>query len=212
VGSVRPSRVGARPVARTRSMNGVADFVGSAHLFSSALTDVLQARLFREAGGAGLSLSNLKLLQLLAVAQTQTVGELAAFLGVSGAAASKMVEKLVQSGWLSRATGTHDRRAAHVTLTPQAQKLLAAYEKLRLERLPAIFHKASPRQLRALARLMDQITVEILNHSARAGDICLHCGIYFRNKCLVRDMDGRSCFYRQRAELAAERKRKLHAG
>jgi DNA-binding MarR family transcriptional regulator len=199
-------------VERMRAMNGVADFVGSAHLFSSALTDVLQARLLREAGGATLSISKLKLLQLLAVAQTQTVGELAAFLGVSGAAASKMVEKLVQSGWLFRVAGTQDRRAAHVSLTSQARKLLAAYEKLRQQKLPAIFRKTSPQQLRALARLMDQITVEILNHSARAGDMCLHCAIYFRNKCLVRDMDGRSCFYRRRAELMAERKSKLNAG
>jgi MarR family transcriptional regulator, transcriptional regulator for hemolysin len=193
-------------------MNDVTDFVGSAHLFSSALTDVLQARLLREAGGAGLSLSKLKLLQLLAVARTQTVGELSAFLGVSAAAASKMVEKLVQSGWLNRAAGTRDRRAAHVSLTQQSQKLLAVYESIRQQNLPEIFRKASPRQLRALARLMDQITVEILNHSARAGDICLHCGIYFRDKCLVRDLDGRTCFYRQRTELAAERKSKLEAG
>lgn len=193
-------------------MNGVADFVGSAHLFSSALTEVLQARLLREAGGGALSLSNLKLLQLLAVTKTQTVSELAAFLGVSGAAASKMVERLVQSGWLSRAAGTQDRRAAHVSLTSQAQKLLATYEQLRQKKLPEIFRKASRRQLREMAQLMDQITVEILNHSTQAGEICLHCGIYFRNKCLVRDLDGRSCFYRQRAELTAARKSKLGAG
>lgn len=193
-------------------MNGVTDFVGSAHLFSSALTDVLQATLLREAGGADISISNLNLLQLLAVARTQTVGELAAFLGVSAAAASKMVEKLVQGGWLIRAAGTHDRRAAHVSLTQQSQKLVAAYERMRQQKLPEIFRKTSPRQLRVAARLMDQITVEILNHSARAGDICLHCGIYFRDKCLVRDLDGRGCFYRQRAELAAARKIKADAG
>lgn len=72
------------------------EFVGSAHLFSSALTEILQAGLLRQVGGENLSFSQLKLLQLLSVANTQTIGELAAFLGVSNPAASKMVEKLVQ--------------------------------------------------------------------------------------------------------------------
>jgi len=181
-------------------LNPIQSFVGSAHLFSSALTDVLQARLLQESGGKELSVANLKLLQLLAVARTQTVGELAAFLGVSNAAASKMVERLVQRGWLTRSAGITDRRSANVALTAQAERLLVEYERRRRKKLARVFGSASPDQLRVLTRLMDNITVQIINHSSQAEDVCLHCGIYFRDKCLVRDLGGKDCLYRQRAE------------
>jgi DNA-binding MarR family transcriptional regulator len=187
-------------MAGAAKLSPIQGFVGSAHLFSSALTDVLQTRLLQESGGKSLSVANLKLLQLLAIARTQTVGDLAAFLGVSNAAASKMVERLVQAGWLSRSAGITDRRSADVALTAQAERLLAQYQRRRRQKLAKVFGGASHAQLRALTKLMDTITVRIVNHSARAENICLHCGIYFRDKCLVRDLGGKDCFYRQRAE------------
>lgn len=179
----------------------VRDFVGSAHLFSSALTDVLQAGLLREVAGSQLSFSQLKLLQLLAVAKTQTVGELAAFLGVSSAAASKMVDKLAQARWLSRAVGAADRRSAHVSLTPRARRLLAEYDEKRRRKLAQVFRGYSATELRKIARILDQVTTAIVNHNNKPDQICLHCGIYFRGKCLVRDLGGRNCLYQQRANL-----------
>jgi len=179
----------------------VRDFVGSAHLFSSALTDVLQAGLLREVAASQLSFSQLKLLQLLRVANTQTIGELAAFLGVSHAAASKMVDKLVQARWLSRATGAADRRAAHVSLTARSERLLAAYDAKRRQKLAKVFRGCSAKELRKVAKLLDQVTAAIVNHSNRPDQICLHCGIYFRGKCLVRDLGGRNCLYQQRAQM-----------
>ena len=91
--------------AKPQESNPIHEFVGSAHLFSSALTEVLQAGLLRRVAGPRLNFSQLKLLQLLSVAKTQTIGELAAFLGVSNAAASKMVDKLVQRGFLAARRG-----------------------------------------------------------------------------------------------------------
>jgi DNA-binding MarR family transcriptional regulator len=190
-----------------RKPNPVQEFVGSAHLFSSALTDVLQAGLLREVSGSALSFSQLKLLQLLSVAQTQTIGELAAFLGVSSAAASKMVDKLVQGKWLSRVIGPADRRAAHVYLTARSRKLLSAYDQKRRQKLAKVFRGCSPTDLRNVAQLMDKVTAAIVNHSKKPDEICLHCGIYFRGRCLVRDLGGRNCLYQQRAEMHSERER-----
>jgi DNA-binding MarR family transcriptional regulator len=189
-------------MTRAESANPIYEFVGSAHLFSSALTEVLQVGLLRQVSGTQLSISQLKLLQLLSVAETQTIGDLAAFLGVSGAAASKMVEKLVQRGWLSRVEGTKDRRAAHVSLTSKARRLLADYDQKRREKLAKVFRGYPAADLRRVARLMDRITAAIVDHSAKPEEICLHCGIYFRGKCLVRDLGGRSCLYQQRAQLS----------
>ena len=189
-------------MTRAQSANPIYEFVGSAHLFSSALTEVLQVGLLRQVSGTQLSIPQLKLLQLLSVAETQTIGDLAAFLGVSGAAASKMVEKLVQRGWLSRVEGTKDRRAAHVSLTSKARRLLADYDQKRREKLAKVFRGYPAADLRRVARLMDRITAAIVDHSAKPEEICLHCGIYFRGKCLVRDLGGRNCLYQQRAQLS----------
>lgn len=180
--------------------SAVPEFIGSAHLFSSALTEVLQAGLLRQVSDSNLSFSHLKLLQLLSVAKTQTIGELASFLGISNAAASKMVEKLVQRGFLSRAVGSRDRRAAHVSLTPRSRHLLIEYERRRREKLARVFRGHSASELRKLARLLDQVTAAIVNHSARPDEICLHCGIYFRGRCLVRDLGGRACLYQRHAQ------------
>jgi len=147
------------------------------------------------------SFSQLKLLQLLSLAKTQTIGELAAFLGVSSAAASKMVDKLVQRGWLLRAVGAADRRAAHVSLTARSQRLLATYDEKRREKLAKVFRGCPAQELRSVARMLDQVTAAIVNHSTKPEEICLHCGIYFRGKCLVRDLGGHNCLYQQRAQL-----------
>jgi DNA-binding MarR family transcriptional regulator len=193
--------------SKAEKPNPVDEFAGSAHLFSSALTEVLQAGLLRQISGSRLSFSQLKLLQLLSVAKTQTIGELAAFLGISNPAASKMVDKLVLRGFLSRATGERDRRSAHVSLTPSSRRLLAEYERRRREKLAKVFRGCSTTDLRKLARLLDQVTAAIVNHSTKPEEICLHCGIYFRGRCLVRDLGGRNCLYQQRAQLRSETER-----
>ncbi len=192
---------------RSGKPNPVHEFVGSAHLFSSALTEVLQAGLLRQVAGSHFSFSQLKLLQLLSVAQTQTIGELAAFLGVSSAAASKMVEKLVQRGFLSRGVGISDRRAAQVGLTARSRRLLADYDARRREKLAKVFRGCSANDLQKLAKVLDRVTTAIVNHSTKPEEICLHCGIYFRGKCLVRDLGGRNCLYQQRAQLRSEAER-----
>ena len=199
-------------VLKQARSSAVPEFVGSAHLFSSALTEVLQAGLLRQVAGTQLSFSHLKLLQLLSVARTQTIGELAAFLGVSHAAASKMVDKLVQRGFLTRAVRSNDRRSAHVSLTSRSQRLLAEYEKRRRAKLARVFRGHSAGELRKLARCLDQVTAAIVNHSAKPEQICLHCGIYFRGKCLVRDLGGHSCLYQQRARMGsgAEGSHRVH--
>ena len=185
-------------IAPAAKADPVWDFAGSANLFSSALTDVLQAELLREVAGSQLSFSQLKLLQLLSLVDTRTISELAAFLGVSHAAASKMVDKLVQAGWLSRATRATDRRTAQVSLTTRSRRLVTAYEEKRRQKLAKVFRGHAARELRRVAKLLDQITATIVNHNNRPDQICLHCGIYFRDKCLVRDLGGRNCLYQKR--------------
>jgi len=95
--------------ARTAEL--INDFLGSTQVFASSVNAVIEKRLLREVGPRQLTSSQFKLLKLVALTDAQTIGDVAAFLGVSNAAASKAVDKLVRRGLLLRNEAQTDRRA-----------------------------------------------------------------------------------------------------
>ena len=120
------------------------DFLGSAHVFASALADVIEEELLREVAENQITVSQLKLLKLVNLTEAQTIGDVAAFLGVSNAAASKAVDKLVRMMLLRRSEGETDRRAIHLSLTQPSRRLLAAYDAARRHKLQQIFGDFEP--------------------------------------------------------------------
>jgi DNA-binding MarR family transcriptional regulator len=62
-----------------------------------------------------------------------TTTELAALMGTTKQAASKLVETMVASGYVRRAVGADDARQRPVQLTARGRKLLAAVEEIYLE-------------------------------------------------------------------------------
>jgi DNA-binding MarR family transcriptional regulator len=177
------------------------DFLGSAHVFATAVRDVMEERLLQEVAGRQASLAQLQLLTLVAQTDRHTIGDVAAFLSVSKAAAGQTVEKLVRRKWLRRAVDKSDRRTASLSLTETGQRLLAQYETARNEKLARVFRGYSDKELRHMANLLDRVSREIVNHTAKTEEICLQCGIYFRERCLLRKLMGRTCFYQQHRDL-----------
>lgn len=173
------------------------DFLGSAHVFAAAVRDVMESRLLRQVCGQQVSQSHLKLLTLVAKTKTHTIGDVAAFLGVTKAAASQAVDKLVRRKWLRRAEDQSDRRSAVLTLTESGQQLLSDYEDARSQKLTKVFRDFSAEELSHVADLLDRVSAQIVNHSAKPEEICLQCGIYFRERCLLRLLMGRTCFYQK---------------
>jgi len=173
------------------------DFLGSAHIFASAMQQVLETKLLREVAGSRLSSTQLKLLKLIAAKGRQTVGGVAAFLGVSQPAASQAVDRLVRGKWLRRAAGEADRRSIRLSLTPAGRRLLADYDSARMRKLLKVIDGLSPARLRATAALLDCVAARIVNHTANPEEVCLQCGIYFRERCLLRESTGRQCFYQR---------------
>jgi len=171
------------------------DFLGSAHVLATALRDVMERRLLQEVVGRQVSVSQLKLLTLAAHTNAHTIGDVAAFLGVSKAAASQTVDKLVRRKWLRRTEKEADRRAASLSLTESGRRLVAKYERARAEKLAKVFRDFSTGDLRRTADLLDRVSAGIVNHSAKPEEVCLQCGIYFRERCLLRNLIGRTCFY-----------------
>ncbi len=177
--------------------NLVNEFLGAAHVFASAMHKVLEEDLLRDASYGQLTISQLKLLKLVSLKESLTVGDAAAFLKVSKAAASKTVEKLVRKIYLQRSPGKLDRRETCLSLTDASRTLLSRYETERQEKLKEIFSMSVPAELHQVSALLDCLTARIAieNFSAQPGKLCLQCGTYFRENCLLRTQLGLDCFH-----------------
>jgi DNA-binding MarR family transcriptional regulator len=182
--------------ARTAEL--INDFLGSTQVFASSVNEVIEKRLLREVGPRQLTSSQFKLLKLVALTDAQTIGDVAAFLGVSNAAASKAVDKLVRQGLLVRNEAQRDRRAIQLSLTASSRRVLAAYDAAKDRKLASVFRQFSAQDLQRTADLLDRLSAGIVNHTGKAEELCLHCGIYYRKKCLVRQLARRHCFYHRR--------------
>lgn len=172
----------------------IQDILGSAHIFSSAVDDLMQERLHAIIGEQ-LTFSQLKLLKLIARSDSSNVTRVAAFLGVSSAAASKAVDRLVRRDLLRRTEAEGDRRSVAIALTSDGERLLSEYEKVTNQTLEEIFGEITPDGLREAADRLDQLSLRLVEHDLEAGGACFRCGIYFRDKCLLRARGDRICHF-----------------
>jgi DNA-binding MarR family transcriptional regulator len=182
-------------MAEEEAIRLIDDFLGSAHVFASAVADVIEEELLREVADSQITVSQLKLLKLVSMTEAQTIGDVAAFLGVSNAAASKAVDRLVRMMLLRRSEGETDRRAIHLSLTQPSRRLLAAYDAARKRKLQQVFAKFNVEELEQAAVLLDRLSASIVDQSAKTEQMCLQCGIYFREKCVLRKLLSRRCLY-----------------
>lgn len=171
------------------------DFLGSAHVFASAVEEVIEKRLLEEVAPTQLTVSQLRLLKLVALTDAHTISDVGLFLGVSNAAASKAVDKLVRRKLLRRKEGRPDRREIRLSLTDSSKRLLAAYEQKKERKLAGVFRGFTSDELKRTANLLDRLSVELVDHHHHKDEVCLECGIYFRDQCLVRKLLSRECFY-----------------
>ncbi len=86
------------------------------------------------------------------------VSEVGAHVGVSNAAASQMVDKLVQLGMLERAEDPHDRRAKQLTLTRKGETLLQKGIEARRRWLEELGSALTTEQQKALVVALPYLT------------------------------------------------------
>jgi DNA-binding MarR family transcriptional regulator len=172
------------------------DFLGSAHLFASAVSRMLEGRIWSEIAGKASSQTQLRLLKLLSLAGSYTMTDVATFLDVSRAAASKSVDKLVKHMLIRRCEGDQDRREVRLSLTGHGRRIVEAYDRLVQHRLMEIFGACDPGELRKAEELLDQLSAAIIEPLNARPDACAQCGMYFREHCRLREDTGRRCLYR----------------
>ncbi len=180
------------------------EFLGSAQIFALAMGQVIEEELWREAADNQLTVSQLKLLKLVNLAGGHTITEVAAFLGISRAAASKSVDRLARRMLLRRKEGEEDRRAIFLSLTGAGTRLLEAYDAATRRKLAEVFDQFSREELQQLVNMLDRLSAQIVRHSSRPEGLCLQCGIHHRQTCLVRQRLGRDCSYLRRRERGGD--------
>lgn len=139
---------------------------------------------------------------MVALTDAQTIGDVALFLAVSDAAASKAVDKLVRRRLLRRTEALSDRREIRLSLTPASRRILHAYEQGKERKLQRLFREFPADDLRRTAELLDRLSAGLIDHTADPEQICLQCGIYYRDRCLVRQLVKRNCFYHRNKSRA----------
>lgn len=167
--------------------------MGASHVFCSAVNEMLE-RTLAVATNEQLALSQVKLLLLIARPdQRFKVSDVAEFLGVTNAAASRAIERLVQRGLVDRTISRDDRRAVDLSLTPRSRELLDRFTDARNRELLALLSDYPDEKLRDIAALLDDLSVRLLDLRDGGKERCLRCGIHFRSSCVLRDVLGREC-------------------
>jgi len=173
------------------------DLIGSAHLLVAAVLS-LKTAVLNDAAGKRVSFSQLKVLKLIDLGGPQQVGDVAAFLGVSDAAASKTVDHLVRQKYLRRSIGQTDRRRTELSLAAAGRKVLEHYDLAKDDALGAVFRNLDPEEVRRTTSFLEELTRAIVNGTVNAQEICLQCGIYLKKRCLVREAARQDCQYHRR--------------
>jgi DNA-binding MarR family transcriptional regulator len=177
--------------------NGIYEFLSAARVFAKSVRDVIEGAVLEGVAGTKLTLTQLKLLYLVAHADSVTIGEAALFLGVSSPAASKTVEKLVRRRLIRRNDTQRDRRSSNLSLTESGRRLLKTYEEARNQKAIEIFSQYSPDVLRHTAELLDNLACGIASQQSDRpkDDLCMQCEIYYREDCRFGQFGARKCFY-----------------
>lgn len=172
----------------------IRDLVASASIFSNAMSEVMAAVLEQAAAGR-ISVAQSKVLTLIAHTEGIGVSDVALFLGVSTAAASKTVARLVDGGFVERTEAPDDRRVQRLSLTPEAWDILTAYEEQSAAVLAGLFGHLEPAQTKTMTASLDALSLAVARESGGGDEGCFRCGIYFRTTCLLRGAPGnRTCY------------------
>jgi DNA-binding MarR family transcriptional regulator len=99
-----------------------------------------------------------------------TLNAAAQSVGVDKSTLSRMIERLVQKGWVSRSVGV-DRRSLGLTLTAAGKKMVLQAAKVADENDESFFHTLSPKQREEFLDLVKQLlTANGWNIAARGRD------------------------------------------
>lgn len=111
----------------------------------------------------GLSMPQVSTLFRLYYQGSCAVSDLGSHLGVTNAAASQMIERLVQQGLLERSEDPSDRRAKQITLTPAGRELVQSSIEARTRWMAELTAVLSPDEQATITAALGTLTSAVKN-------------------------------------------------
>jgi len=103
----------------------------------------------------GLTMSQLRLLFLVDLAENRPIGELAEEMNVKAATLSGLAERLERLGLISRMHDPQDRRVVRVALTPEGKRVLSEIQVAARAYFDAIFHHMGAAEVERFADALE---------------------------------------------------------
>jgi len=183
------------------------EFLSSARVLAWSVREVIERTVLREVSGDKLSFSQFKLLYLVAHTDVLSIGDAAAFLGVTCGAVSRTVDKLVRRRLLRRVAPQEDRRLIRLSLTETSRKLMDAYLTARDHKARMAFRQFAPEELKRTSELLDRLAGAIVSDGPDPNGTCMQCEIYVRDRCRFGEYGHRNCFYQRHKTQSHENSR-----
>lgn len=169
----------------------LSDLLRESHIFGSVVREVLEVRLLNDVTRLPLSVSQFRLVKLMALDGHHQVRDIAAFLGVSPPAATKCIDKLERLGLVARSPSARDRRATWLAVSPRGRRVVRRYEALKAARMAPVLRRSPAVAIRDLTRLLHRFSVSLLDLERPTAGECLRCAAYIAEPCAVGDIIGR---------------------
>jgi DNA-binding MarR family transcriptional regulator len=112
---------------------------------------------------SGISMSQFSTLMRLFHRGGCGVSDIGDQLGISNAAASQLIDKLVQQGLVDRSEDTRDRRVKHIALTEKGRELVQESIEVRRRWMENLTSALSPDEQQAITRALIILTRAALN-------------------------------------------------
>jgi DNA-binding MarR family transcriptional regulator len=109
----------------------------------------------------GLTLREISTLYELGVTGSLKVSEIATRTGLSKAAASQMVERMVRQGLLERAENPANRREKQVRLSPQGRTITRQFDQAALEQIVKVLSRVPDEKIRPLLGAVNAVLEEL---------------------------------------------------
>lgn len=172
------------------------DLLRHFHVFSHAIQTVLQNSVAAGVSGGTLSFRQVSLLVLISSKGGHLVGDIVHFLGVSYAAASQTVDKLVKMNLLTLESDPRDRRVKRISVTEKGARIAQQFQEEQARRVQRLIAQYEPEALKRLSDgLADMATILMTAQSSEDQPVCLQCGIFDVNGCVLDGETEATCPY-----------------
>lgn len=145
-------------------------------LFCATVAETVLAPAAGELKQYDLTATQYVALRYLRLHERPTGGDMAAGLGISNAAATKLIDRLEGRGLVQRGHDPADRRAMRLELTPQGKRIAAEAADVERDRLKEVLERMPEAQAQSLERSMKAFMKAALTTPEMVNAVCLRCG------------------------------------